>query len=116
MSTPAVSIHPYFKIHPGKMEVAKALLPKFVEITKSEAGCLYYEFTINNDIIFCREAYKDGDATLVHLQNVGALIEELLKSADVHRLELHGPAAELEKLKGPMAALQPTWFAFEIGV
>ena len=32
MSNPVVSIHPYFKIHPGKLEAARALLPAFVAI------------------------------------------------------------------------------------
>jgi hypothetical protein len=26
------------------------------------------------------------------------------------RLEVHGPAAELDKLRGPLAGLDPQWF------
>lgn len=116
MSQPQVSIHPYFKIHAGQFEVAKALLPKFVEKTKTEPGCVQYEFTINGDVVFCREAYRDAASTLAHLDNVGALLGEMLKVADLIRLELHGPAAELEKLKGPLAELNPAWFAYECGL
>jgi quinol monooxygenase YgiN len=116
MSTPAVSIHPYFKVHPGKMEFARALLTGFVETTRSEPARIYYEFTISGDVIFCREAYTDAAGTLAHLSNVGALLEEMLKNSDLIRLEIHGPAAELDKLKEPLAAFKPEWFAYECGV
>ena len=116
MSTPSVSLHPYFKIHPGKMDAAKALLPRFIERTKTEPARLYYEFTINGDIVFCREGYVGAAGALAHLENVGDLLGEMLSISDVARLEIHGPAAELEKLKEPLAAYKPDWFVYECGV
>jgi quinol monooxygenase YgiN len=116
MSTSAVSLHPYFKVHPGQLAAARALLPAFVEKTKNEPARLYYEFTISDDVVFCREAYTDAAGTLAHLENVGALLGEMLKIADLVRLEVHGPAAELEKLKEPLSGLKPAWFVFECGV
>ena len=113
---PTVSIHPYFKVHPGKLDEVRALLPRFVEKTRSEPGCLFYEFTIDGDTVFCREAYRDADAALAHLQNVDALIGEMLKLSDLARLELHGPAAELDKLRSPLADLKPAWFVYECGL
>jgi hypothetical protein len=41
---------------------------------------------------------------------VGPLLTEALKIADLIRLEVHGPAAELDKLKEPLAHLKPGWF------
>ncbi len=32
---------------------------------------------------------------------------------DLIRFEVHGPAKELEKLKGPLAHLNPKWFTLE---
>ncbi|MGB8166869.1 MAG: hypothetical protein WCF18_05220 [Chthoniobacteraceae bacterium] len=116
MSQPAVSIHPYFKIHPGKLEAAKALLPRFVATTKSEPACLYYEFTINGDLVFCREAYRGAEGALGHLRNVDALLKEMLTITDLARLEIHGPAEEIEKLKEPLAGFNPEWFVFAAGV
>lgn len=116
MSQPAVSIHPYFKIHPGKMEAAKALLTRFVETTASEPGCVYYEFTVNGDVVFCREAYRGAEGTLAHLANVDALLKEMLAMSDLARLEIHGPAEEIEKLKEPLAAFNPEWFIYAAGV
>jgi hypothetical protein len=59
------------------------------------------EFTVNGDEIFCREGYTDAEGVLTHLDNVGALLTELLTMADLTRVEVHGPATELEKLKKP---------------
>jgi quinol monooxygenase YgiN len=108
-----VTLHPYFKVHPGKLKGFKAGLPAFVEKTASEEKNLFYEFTVNGDEVFCREGYTDAEGLLVHLENVGALLAEALKIADLIRLEVHGPVAELEKLKGPLAHLKPAWFVME---
>ena len=105
-----VSIHPYFKAHPGKLADFKALIPQFVAKTQDEPANLYYEFTINGDEIFCREGYVGAEGVLTHLTNVGALLEQGLQFAELTRLELHGPAEELELLKGPLGALSPLWF------
>lgn len=112
----SVSIHPYFKAHAGMTAACHALLPAFVETTSPDKDCLYYEFTAHDDEIFCREAYTDGAATLAHIQSVGSLLDEMLKIADLTRLEIHGPAEELETLKPALAALNPTWFASVCGV
>src|SRR5688572_3292170 len=118
MSHPSnvVSIHPYFKVHPGKLAEFKARLPLFVEKSATEEKNLYYDFTINGDEVFCREAYVGAEGALAHLANIGAMLAELLKIADVTRIEIHGPAAELEKLKGPLANFKPVWFVYECGV
>jgi quinol monooxygenase YgiN len=105
-----VSLHPYFKVHPGKLEAFKSGFAAFVEKTASEEKNLFYEFTVNGDEVFCREGYVDAEGLLAHLENVGALLAEALKIADLIRLEVHGPAEELDKLRGPMAHLKPAWF------
>ncbi|MDB6140078.1 MAG: hypothetical protein JWO94_3150 [Verrucomicrobiaceae bacterium] len=115
MSLPAnvVSIHPYFKAHPGKVEAFKQALPAFIEKTGTEAGNLYYEFTSNGDEFFCREGYVGAEGVLAHLENVGGPLGEIMKISDLTRIEIHGPADELEKLKVPLADLKPAWFAIE---
>ena len=118
MSHPSncVSIHPYFKAHPGKLEAIKASLPGFIAKTATEQTNLYYDFTLSGDLLFCREAYVDAEALLAHLTHVGPLLAELLTISDLTRLEVHGPAAELEKLKAAFAPFNPTWFAYQTGV
>ncbi len=112
----SVSIHPYFRVKPGQMAAAQALLPQFVARTATEPLCLGYNFTINGEEIHCRESYIGAEGALAHLENVGALIGEMLQCTDLVRLEIHGPAAELEKMKAPLASLNPAWFTYECGV
>jgi len=77
---------------------------------------LFYEFSWNGDELFCREAYENAEGLLAHLDNVGALLTEAMKIADLTCIEVHGPAAELEKLKKPLAHLNPAWFVLEQAV
>jgi quinol monooxygenase YgiN len=113
MKSNFVSLHPYFKVHPGKREAVKAFFPQFVEKTATEKDCLYYGFTSDGEEMFCREGYANAEGLLAHVENIGALLAEMLKMADLTRFEVHGPAAELEKLKKPLAHLNPKWFALE---
>lgn len=107
---------PYFEIPAENLPAFKALGPRFVERTRTEPGCMHYAFSFSGTTAHCREGYADAEAVLAHLQNVGELLGEALKISSIVRLEVHGPAAELEKLKGPMAALNPQFFALEEGI
>jgi len=100
-------------MHPGKLEAVKAAFPRFVEKTATEKDNLFYGFSVNGDEIFCREAYESAEGVLAHLDNIGALLVEMLKIADLTRVEVHGPAEELNKLKAPLAHLNPAWFTLE---
>ena len=113
MKSNFVSLHPYFKVHAGKLEAVKAGFARFVEKTATEKKNLFYGFTVNGDEILCREAYTDAEGVLAHLDNVGALLAEMLTMVDLTRVELHGPADELEKLKRPLAHLNPAWFTLQ---
>ena len=112
MTSGFVSLNRYFKIHPGKMDVVKAMVPQFEEKTATEKAMLFYEFSMNGEL-FCREAYENAEGLLAHIENVGTLLAEVMKIADLTRIEVHGPAAELERLKHPLAHLNPAWFALE---
>lgn len=109
------SLAPYFKVQDGQMDAFKALCERFVAQTASESGVLYYGFSFDGNDVHCREGYANGEAVLAHLQNVGALLGEALKIASVARFEVHGPEAELAKLREPMAKLGAQFFALETG-
>ena len=81
--------------------------------TAAEKENLFYAFTVNGDDFFCREGYENAEGVLAHLDNIGALLAELLTMVDLIRFEVHGPAEELEKLKKPLAHLNPAFFAPE---
>jgi len=112
----AVSIHPYFKIKEGQMDACKSFLAQFTEKVATEEKCLYFNFTFKGDVLCCREAYRDADGVQAHLDNVGALLGELLGIADLVRIELHGPAEELEKLKPAFADFNPDYFTCACGI
>ena len=109
------SISPYFTVQEGKMDEFKALTEQFVERTQTEEGVLYYGFAYHENIAFCREGYVDADATLAHLKNVGKLVEQALTMSSLDRLEICGPESELEKLRGPLSGLNPTYYVLESG-
>jgi hypothetical protein len=52
---------------------------------------------------------------LAHRENVAELIGQALKIAKIIRLEVHAPEAEIDKLRGPMAAGNPQFFTLEEG-
>lgn len=112
----AVSIHPYFEIREGNLDAFVALMPQFVEATAKEEGCVYYDFSRCGNIAFCREAYIGAEGLLAHLENVGELLGKFLELSDLKRLEVHGPAEEIAKLREPLAELKPDFFIRETGV
>jgi len=111
-----VTLHSYFKAHTGRLEDVHALLGEFVETTRSEAGCLFYEFSVLEDRVFCREGYAGAAGVLAHLDNVGELLGRMLGMADLTRLEFHGPAAEIDPLRGPLAHLEAEFFVLHSGI
>ena len=109
------TLAPYFKVHEGQLAAFKKGCEAFVEKTRSEPNCLFYCFSFDADEAHCREGYKDAESLLFHLDNVGALLEEALKIADITRLEVHGPESQLALLREPLSALNPQFFALEMG-
>src|ERR1700728_4254179 len=109
------TIVPYFQVSAGNLPAFKKLCEQFVAKTSQEPKCLYYGFSFFGDLVYCREGYQDAEGLLAHLKNVGPLIEESLKIAELSRLEVHGPEQELEKLRKPLAQLNPQYFVLEYG-
>ncbi|UJP04937.1 MAG: hypothetical protein LZF61_08775 [Nitrosomonas sp.] len=109
------SIAPYFRVQIGQIDAFKALCQRFVAQTQNEPLCLYYGFCFDGDTVYCREGYQGAEGVLAHLANVGSLLQEALKIAELTRLEIHGPAAELAKLRTPLADYQPQFLVLEHG-
>ena len=112
----AVSIHPYFKVQPGKIDALKEAMKKLIARTATEDTCLYYDFSVCGDQVFCRESYVGAAGVLRHLENISTCFEEVLTLAELYRLEIHGPAAELEQLREPLADLKPEFYEHIMGV
>lgn len=104
---------PYFEIHEGKLDAFKSLGPRFIEKTRNETGCIHYAFSFLGNTGHCREGYDNAEAVLAHLENVGEILGEALKISELARLEVHAPASEIEKLREPLAELNPQLFVLE---
>ena len=109
------TIVPYFNVPEENLAAFKILCEQFVDKTRTEAKCLYYGFSFDGNQVHCREGYEDAEALLAHLDNVGSLLQQALKIAEISRLEVHGPQQELDKLRAPLAALKPQLFTLEYG-
>ena len=75
-----------------------------------------YGFSFNGDQVHCREGYEGAEGLLAHLVNIGSLLQEALKIAEVVRLEVHGREEELAKLREPLSDFRPTYFTLEYGI
>ncbi len=109
------SIAPYFKIPAENLAQFKELCSKFVTSSEKEPKCLYYGFSFDGEHAHCREGYADAEGLLDHLENVGSLLQEALQLAEIERLEIHGPRDQLDKLRAPLAELNPQFYTLEYG-
>ncbi len=109
------TIVPYFNVHDGKAKEFRALCDELVNLTGDEAGCLYYGFSFNGNQVHCREGYANAEGLLEHVQTKGALMQKAMTIADLTRLEVHGPKHELDKLREPLAPLNPEFWELEYG-
>ena len=53
---------------------------------------------------------------IAHVENVGPELAKIFELVEITRIEVHGPADELEKLKEPFAALNPSWWEYQTGI
>lgn len=105
----------YFEIVEGKLEEFKAVGLKLIRIARREQGCLFYAFSFNGYLAHFREGYKNAASLLAHLKDVAPLMPELMAISKITRLEVHGPATELDKLRDALAGRNPEWFALAEG-
>merc|ERR1712070_388442 len=101
-----VTLAPYFKLENAD---------KFKEIWKGDYAnfghkddCVHYAFCFTEDgRAHCREAYKSAEGVIQHITDVGGVFHGNdadtgcihPDNASIDRLEVHGPAAEIEKMK-----------------
>lgn len=94
-----------FKIREGKLEEYKRLAAQASEITRTkDSGTLLYETYLNEDQseVMVLERYRDSEAAIEHVENLGDLMGAIIATVTVIHGELLGePSAELRsKLAG----------------
>lgn len=92
----SISISPYFEIQEGRVEEFKNSWATIApEIEANEPGCVFYQFTFNGNVAFCREGYNNVENVLAHLERVDATLKKVLEFSKIVRFEVHGPAADV---------------------
>lgn len=109
-----VSTMPWFEIYPEKLESFKRYCREYINRTANEPACLYYGFSFQGNLAHCRECYIDAEGVLAHMRNLQELNIKTLNLARITRFEIHGPAAELDKLRAPLAFLKPSFYHLEM--
>ena len=82
----------YLKIHPGKLDEFKAVAERCIKTVKEkDTGTLQYDWFLNDANSECHviERYKDSNAVLEHMGNLGDTLGELLAVVDLS-LNLYG--------------------------
>ena len=106
-----------FKIQPGQFEKFKKTAAKMIEAVQAKekgVGCLQYDWFYNEERSECmvREIYKDSEAVLAHMANVGAMLGEL---ATISELSLIVCGTPSEALKKASEGMDITYYEFEAG-
>jgi quinol monooxygenase YgiN len=110
-----VSTKPYFEIPDKHLAKFLEYCDKFIEKTANEPKCLHYIFSFDGNRGHCQECYVDADGVLAHLDNIDKLNRQAMHLATIFRYEVHGPQSELDKLKEPLAFLNPDYYVTRCG-
>jgi len=83
------------KIHDGKREEFKRVASQFMQVVRTkDTGTLQFELYLNEDQTECLvlERYRDVQSLLAHHNNIGGLMESLLKTCSPGTSEVCGTA------------------------
>jgi len=116
-----VTLAPYFKLKDA--DKFKALWRADYAQFAHKQDCVHYAFTFSADDTraHCREGYPNAAKLLQHIQDVGGVFHGNEGGclhpavAELEKLEIHGPAAELEQLQEPLKDLPVTYYTCEWG-
>ena len=90
----------------GQVEAFKAFVNTMIDVTDAnEPNTWDYEWFINEDGSECHllETFRDSDAFMTHLGNVGHMFETLFGFATMTRAKIFGsPSEELQKSLDPL--------------
>lgn len=104
------------KIHDGKLEEFKKIATACMATSRAkDVGTLQYDWFLNEDETVCTviERYKDSDALLAHIGNLGDLLGQLVTITDFKPAVYGNPS---QTLLQATAALQPKLNSFYQGL
>ena len=91
-----IQVSAHLSIHPGKLAEFKTVAEQCMKsVREKDTGTLQYDWFLNEDQTVCRvrEKYRDSDAVLEHMGNLGETLGHLLTLVDMS-LEVYGTPSE----------------------
>merc|ERR1712232_145701 len=85
---------------------------EFQRLTKNEKCVKYYGFAMMGDQAVCKEGYASAAAFIAHMENVKGPWRAARLAAEVVKIEVHGPVAEVERLREPLAEFQTSFWSY----
>jgi len=110
VSDETLSVLVYWDIHDYARFLAG--VKGFQDLTKQEEKVKYYGFCLNGARAICREGYDCAEGFLEHLRNVDGPLKAAMEVADISRVEVHGPAPEVEKLRAPLSSFPAVFWSY----
>ncbi len=86
------------KIHDGKLDAFRTVAEQCLRsVRQRDEGTMQYDWFFNEDHTECvvRERYRDSDALLEHIANLGETMGALLETCDLSVEVFGDPSAEL---------------------
>ena len=97
LSRTACSSYPRFTVKDWSK--AEPIMQKFINETAKDKGCAHFGWTRNGDSLQWTGHYVDGDALKRHFEKTRFLLDQMrIGNAVLEELQVHGPAAELQKV------------------
>ena len=117
MSVPSVvTLIAYFNIGPGNADRFRANCQEMVALRTREPGHLASAYSFDGDAAATsREDYENADAVKRHMEVGQHIYESTRGLVSVTGVEIHGPAAELDKLRDLFGDLSPRFYVTEFG-
>ena len=80
------------KVKDGELENMKKAIEAMVVATRTEDGAISYDFWLSDDYttLYIRERYKDSEATLEYMKNVGNLLPALISFVELEPITIIG--------------------------
>ena len=99
-----LTIQPTFTV--SDWNVATRVLDDFLGLARKEKGCSYCGYTrsLTGDKLFISEAFNSAESVVEHVQAYKTIKPALSGAVSLERMQLHGPADEIEKCMSAMPA------------
>ena len=109
-----VTVIGYFDIPTGNADPFRANCEAMLALRDKEPGHLATAYSFDKDTTATsREDYENAEAVIRHMELGRHIYESTTGLVDITRVEVHGPAAELEKLDALFSDLSPRFYVTE---